>query len=518
MVRSSLFERLCCGAVAALFAACLAIPAPAAAKQVAVPTPKPVIAGETPAGEPAAPQPPAEPETPAASETEAAPEETPAAEVANHPASSIVVDVATGKVLSEHNATERRYPASTTKLMTVYLALKALREGTVSLDSPVIVTRLAAAQAPAKMGYPAGSVIRLDNAMKMMLVKSANDIAMAIGQSLAHESEEGFVDMMNAEAARLGMKDTHFVNPNGLPQDGQHSSAKDLAILAIQIRREFPAFSGYFDIEAITNGKYVMKNGNKLLGRFEGADGMKTGYICASGFNLVSSATRDGRTLVAVVLGANGTIKRERLSAAILQAGFETDLATKTQTVDQLPTSPGEVIDISDYICGAKGRSARAAERDEEKDRDEKFGSPYLTEMQRPPVTVKVGLGGAAGNELVDAGVSIIANYGIPIPTPRPTPPAPESIATDGSAPDGAATPAEPGEASVDTPLPAAETPLDKPSAANAYTSGTLRSSFPLGVHSPMAKRGPRLDAEPGFDLRAAGFGRQPAAAEEGGN
>ncbi|NDW03498.1 D-alanyl-D-alanine carboxypeptidase [Jiella sp. 40Bstr34] len=445
--------------------------------------------------------------------------------------SSIVVDVATGKVLSQLNATERRYPASTTKLMTAYLALKALRDGDVQLDSPVIVTRLAAAQAPSKMGYPAGSVIRLDNALKMMLVKSANDIAMAIGQSLAGESEEGFVAMMNAAAERLGMKDTRFINPNGLPGEGQHSSAKDLAILAVQIRREFPAFSGYFDVEAITNGKALMKNGNKLLGRFAGADGMKTGYICASGFNLVSSATRDGRTLVAVVLGANGTIERERLSAAILQAGFETDPATKDVTVEDLPVSSGEPLDVSDYICSQVGRTARANERVEESDREEMFGSPYLTEMKRPPVTVKVGLGGASGNDLVAPGVSIIANFGIPIPTPRPTPPVVESVENAETPEPGPSMPnpsKESAEPAVDAgtaatpsreqPLPTADGPAEKPAAVNSYSGGESRLRFPLGVRSPMAKRGPRLDSAARFDLRPAAFGQRETSPDHATN
>ncbi|ORE90026.1 D-alanyl-D-alanine carboxypeptidase protein [Aurantimonas sp. 22II-16-19i] len=570
VVQIPLFERLCRGAVVALAIAGLAAPLPAAAQAAAdgvvVPTPKPSpgaapAAGETASKAPADPARPAAAAAPApapasapapaeSAATPAAEPEPPAETPPPYTMSSIVVDVATGKVLSEQDATERRFPASTTKLMTAYLALKALREGRRSLDSPVIVTRLAAAQAPAKMGYPAGSVIRLDNALKMMLVKSANDIAMAVGESLAHESEEDFVTLMNAEAARLGMRDTHFVNPNGLPGEGQYSTARDLALLALAIRREFPAFSGYFDIEAITNGKAIMKNGNKLLGRFEGADGMKTGYICASGFNLVSAATRNGRTIVAVVLGANGTIERERLSAAILQAGFETDPATKSERVEDLPPTPGEVVDISDYICGQAGRTARANERVEENDREAMFGSPYLTELKRPPVTVKVGLGGAAGNELVEAGVSIIANYGIPIPTPRPEPPAPDvaDAAEDGAdtvpaetmagAPAAEAAPTSAPASAAEPAAPAAEQPRDKPSAANAYTGGAVtggaaaavtspggttggkthteggaRLEFPLGVRSPMAKRGPRLDSRMDPNMRPAGFGRQRPAA-----
>ena len=520
VVRSTLFKRLCCAMIAALSVAGLGVSMPAAAKPVAaakavVPTAKPAVLDD---------------EEPAADETaaEAAPQDGSAAEPAPPAAetlevkgpASIVVDLATGKVLSEHDATERRYPASTTKLMTAYLALKALRAGTIALDSPIIVTRNAAAQAPSKMGYAPGTVIRLDNALKMMLVKSANDIAVAIGDSLAHGREEDFVTMMNGAAVDLGMKDTIFINPNGLPGEGQRSSAKDLALLAVAIRREFPAFSGYFDIEAITNGRSIMKNGNKLIGRFDGADGMKTGYICASGFNLVSSATREGRTLVAVVLGANGTIARERLAAAILQAGFETDPAAKTKTIEDLPAASGDVVDISDFICGSVGRSARFADRAEEKNREQMYGSPYLTEMQRPPVTVKIGIGGAAGNDLVEPGVSIIANYGIPIPTPRPTPPPAETVALDETVPStdedmttqstGGLAPA-PAEAAQ--PLAPAAVPAEpkKPSAANAYTGDAGKNAaprFPLGVRSEMAKRGPRLNTDVGFDLRPAAFGR----------
>lgn len=352
-----------------------------------------------------------------------------AAEDVAKPMASIAVDVDTGKVLAQRRATERRYPASTTKLMTAYLALKALREERAALNTPVIMTRRAAAEPPSKMGYQPGSVMRLDNALRMMLVKSANDVAYAIGQTIGEGSMETFVSMMNETAKRLGMLDTRFINPNGLPGDGQYSSAKDLAILGVAIRREFPAFSDFFNTEAISNGKRVMKNGNKLLGRFDGADGMKTGYICASGFNLVSSATREGQTIVAVVIGANGTIERERTAAEILEAGFGADLAAIDTTVDELPTSAGEPLDISGYICSAKGRSARANERIEEKQREETYGSPYLRDMDRSPVVLRVGLGGAAGNAIAEPGISLISAYGIPLPTPRPTPPEEVAIA-----------------------------------------------------------------------------------------
>lgn len=337
--------------------------------------------------------------------------------------STVVVDVATGKVLSQADASERRYPASTTKLMTTYLAFRAIEAGEAALDTPVVMTREAAAEAPSKMWYDPGSVMRLDNALRMILVKSANDVATAIGQTLAGGSQARFVEMMNREAERLGMDDTRFINANGLPGPGQRSSAKDLAILGMTIRREFPLFAEFFSSEAISTGTEIMRNGNDLIGQFEGADGMKTGYICASGFNVVASATRDGRTLVAAVLGAPSAITRAREAALLLENGFRTDPNSVETTIDELPTATGEPLDISEEICSSTGRTARANERELEDQRELAFGSPYMTRLERPRAAVHVGLGGAAGTDTIEAGISVIAAYNIPLPTPRPARP-----------------------------------------------------------------------------------------------
>lgn len=340
---------------------------------------------------------------------------------------SIVVDVATGKVLSARNASVRWYPASTTKLMTAYVALKAIDTKKATLDMPVVMTRYAAAQAPSKMGFPPGSVMRLDVALRMMLVKSANDVAVAIGQAVGEGSLEVFVGMMNDEAAALGMTDTHFVNPNGLPGDGQHSSARDLAILGAKIRAEFPVFSDLFGTEAISTGETTIRNTNSLLGRYDGADGMKTGYICASGFNLVGSATRGGRTLVAVVLGASGPIVRDRLVAGLLEEGFRTDPASRTTLLTAFPGGSGSAADVSKAICSPEGQKERAVERQAEAKRPEHdSGSPFMHEMKRPPSVVPVALGGAAGKGAVEPGVTQVAAYGIPIPTWRPDPAVPD--------------------------------------------------------------------------------------------
>ncbi|MDD9329926.1 MAG: D-alanyl-D-alanine carboxypeptidase, partial [Bartonella sp.] len=181
-----------------------------------------------------------------------------------------------------------------------------------------------AAQAPAiNSGYKAGSVFTLDTALKITLVKSTNDLAIAISEAISG-SQEAFVKQMNAEARRLGMFGTNFTNTSGLPNPNNYSTARDMALLAVQIRREFPQYTHYFSIPAIDfgNGKKIQLNSNNLIGRFDGIDGMKTGFICASGFNLVASATRNKRTIIVVILGSESINKREEKAAQLLDAGF----------------------------------------------------------------------------------------------------------------------------------------------------------------------------------------------------
>ena len=164
----------------------------------------------------------------------------------------------------------------------------------------VTVSAHALAEPPSKMGFPVGTAINFDNALKMMLVHSSNDIAMAIAETVGG-NEQRFVAMMNAEAARLGMNSTRFDNPNGLPDESQHTTARDLAVLARAIWVEFPEYRSYFSIPAIKSGRRVLRSQNILLERYHGTNGMKTGFICSSGFNMVVTATRNGRTLLVVV-------------------------------------------------------------------------------------------------------------------------------------------------------------------------------------------------------------------------
>ena len=204
-----------------------------------------------------------------------------------HAEALLVVEADTGKVLQADNATMPWYPASVTKIMTAYVTLKAVKEGRLTLDSMLTVSPVAASQSPSKMGFKPGTQVTVENALAMMMVKSANDMAVVLAEGVGG-SIDGFSAMMNATAQRLGMTQTSYVNPNGLPADGQITSARDLAILARAVIRDLPEYEYFMHIPAIRFGRRTTNNFNKLIGRYPGADGFKTGFICASGYNLVA--------------------------------------------------------------------------------------------------------------------------------------------------------------------------------------------------------------------------------------
>ncbi|MEI8151699.1 MAG: D-alanyl-D-alanine carboxypeptidase family protein, partial [Hyphomicrobiales bacterium] len=213
----------------------------------------------------------------------------------------LLVEADSGKVLHAENATMPWYPASTSKLMTLYVTLQAVKQQRITLDTLFTFTGRAASQAPSKVGFKPGTQITVDNALKILMVKSANDIAVVLAEGVSG-SVEKFSDEMNSTSKNLGMTQSSWVNPNGLPADEQISSARDLAILARALIHDFPEYDMYWHIPAIQLGKKYMRNYNTLIGRYEGADGMKTGFICASGFNLVATASRNGKRLIVVVL------------------------------------------------------------------------------------------------------------------------------------------------------------------------------------------------------------------------
>ncbi len=269
--------------------------------------------------------------------------------------SSILIEADTGKVLRAENATYPWYPASTTKLMTLYMTLSAIRDQRITFDTLFTVSPNASSQAPTKMGFPVGTQVTVDNALKMMMVKSANDMAVLLAEGIGG-SVDDFADAMTDTAHRIGMTESNFVNPNGLPADGQIMSARDLAILARALIREFPEYSSYWHIPAIKWGRRVVRNYNPLLGRYPGADGMKTGFICASGFNLVATATRDNKQLIAVVLGAPSSSARALKAAELLENGFNQKplswLTPSLGTVDALAPIDASPPNLKDEMCG----------------------------------------------------------------------------------------------------------------------------------------------------------------------
>jgi D-alanyl-D-alanine carboxypeptidase len=280
----------------------------------------------------------------------------------------LLVDVNSGKVLHAENATYPWYPASVTKLMTTYTTLRAVRQGRITLDSLFTVSANAAAQAPTKMGFAVGTQVTVDNAIKMLMVKSANDMAVLLAEGVSG-SIENFASEMNRNAQHLGMTQTNYVNPNGLPADEQITSARDLAILARALIREFPEYDSYWHLPGIRMGKRVVRNYNTLLGRYPGADGMKTGFICASGFNLVATATRDGRRLIAVVLGAPSSGVRAVKAAHLLEQGFSSAplswLTPSLGAVESLTPVDAAPVNLHEEMCGSH-RKRPAAEEEEQ--------------------------------------------------------------------------------------------------------------------------------------------------------
>jgi D-alanyl-D-alanine carboxypeptidase len=280
---------------------------------------------------------------------------------------SILIEADTGKVLRAENATYPWYPASTTKLMTLYVTLQAVKQGRITFDSLFTVSRNAMAQGPTKMGYAVGTQVTVDNALKMMMVKSANDMAVLLAEGV-DGSIENFADDMTKTAHRLGMTQSNFVNPNGLPADGQLVSARDMAILARSLIHDFPEYSFYWHIPAIKYGRRIVRNYNTLLGRYPGADGMKTGFICASGFNLVATATRNGRQLIAVVLGSPSGAARAVKAAELLEGGFSqnqlTWLTPSLGSVDNLAPVNADPPNLHDQVCGPHRKRPAAEDED----------------------------------------------------------------------------------------------------------------------------------------------------------
>ena len=236
---------------------------------------------------------------------------------------AVVVDANSGEVLYAKRADSPRYPASITKVMTLYLAFEAINEGRLKPTDLITVSAKAAAQPPTKLGLSAGEVITVDDAMKALAVKSANDMAVALAEHMAGGSEAKFAALMTLRAQELGMMNTRFVNASGLPDSRQVSSARDIAIMSRAVMRDYPQYYSLFNLRSFTYRGVTMNNHNRLLFRMPGVDGLKTGYTNASGYNLAASGVQDGRRLIVVMLGGTSNAARDNHVQELLTTGFD---------------------------------------------------------------------------------------------------------------------------------------------------------------------------------------------------
>ena len=312
---------------------------------------------------------------------------------------TITVDVETGAVLNHEEAFRPWSPASITKIMTAYMAFLAIERGEATLETPVTLSQWAADQPASKMYWKPGTSVALGEAVVILMVKSGNDIATAVAETIGGTELE-FVEMMNEEAARLGMTGTNFVNPHGLPDPGlrQITTARDFAILTREVRQRFAQYDDLFTAEAIDIGlDRPILSYNLMLGRFDGADGMKTGFICASGFNIVNTATRtiDGkdRTVATVVLGATNQETRAEEAAELMQDGFnkialgEADDLPTLDTLEPYGDTTSRT-NLRPVICNAEAAASRRDGRDAQNRMV--LDTELITPRDRAPVTVAI--------------------------------------------------------------------------------------------------------------------------------
>ncbi|MEQ9520149.1 MAG: D-alanyl-D-alanine carboxypeptidase [Parvibaculum sp.] len=262
--------------------------------------------------------------------------------LANSKYAAVVVDGHTGRLIYSRNADRARYPASLTKVMTLYLLFEELDAGRVSLHTPLRVSRRAADQPPSKLGVAPGSTITVDEAIRALVTKSANDVAVVIGEHIAG-SEYRFAQRMTSTARRLGMNRTRFMNASGLPNSRQLTTARDMATLAQKVQEDFPEYFAFFSITEFRHNGRRYTNHNRLVGRYSGATGLKTGYTRASGFNLTTTVERNGKYLIGVVLGGRTAQTRDNHMVEILDAAWNTAVArnqTSSPTYASLKEAP----------------------------------------------------------------------------------------------------------------------------------------------------------------------------------
>jgi D-alanyl-D-alanine carboxypeptidase len=316
----------------------------------------------------------------------------------------LLVDLQNGEVLYDEDAGRPWHPASLTKLMTAYVTFAAVAQGRIDLDTPIKISQRAWNQAPSKSGLAVGSAITLRDALYILVVKSANDVAIAVAEAVSG-SEDAFVEEMNRMAAAMGLSATRYANPHGLHDPAQVTSARDLAVLVLYIRRDFPQYMPMFGTEAVQLGKASFETNNGLLEHFRGTTGMKTGYICASGLNIVATINRQGRELLGVVLGGSSARERNEMAAELFLRGLSGSVEGRGRSVVQLPNIAAAPVDMRPLICGKQAK-AYVAEREAAYPLGLEGQPSYLTDEIEGPVYRATDLGQLRN---------------VPLPRPRPS-------------------------------------------------------------------------------------------------
>ena len=325
----------------------------------------------------------------------------------------IVIDATTGDILAERKANNRWYPASLTKLMTAYVTFRAIKEGKIEAGSPVIISAASRKQPPSKMGYKQGVKLRIDTALKIIIIKSANDVSHALAEAVAGNLKS-FVNLMNKEAQRLGMTNTRFANSNGLHSTSQYSSAHDMALLSAQILKEFPQYAYMFEAAAIKTPSKTHYSYNLLLERFSGANGMKTGFVCASGYNLVGSASRNGKTLIAVVLGTVSQTQRAISAAHLLDNGFNSQSPSLGNIYTARQQTGAKPKNMRPILCTEQAR----ANRYDPGAGQAKISSSHLYPRRISSKIINITTGGVDG-PASSASFKNITNIPVPIKRPK---------------------------------------------------------------------------------------------------
>ncbi len=438
---------------------------------------------------------------------------------------AIVVDGNSGRTLYARNEDEPRHPASITKVMTLYLLFEQLERGRLSLDSQLRVSAHAAAQKPTKLGLRPGATIMVEDAIKAVVTRSANDMAVAIAEAIGGD-EGHFAELMTRKAQELGMSRTRFVNASGLPDDAQITTARDLAILGRAVQERFPRYYHYFSTHAFYYAGATILNHNHLMDRVEGMDGIKTGYTRASGFNLLTSVKRDGRYIVAAVMGGVSAASRDRIMAELIedQIGNGATIRTASAIQDNASTDLPPRSDIRPTT--ATDLPVRAQAQPEIQANPQHVAPPVLAyaepETGASNQTTKITLRVLPPKVRVPADAVRLASIGPEVPVDKPRPayvsgavrPQPDAAAANKKAPsnpslartgalDGSTGQTSDATASITTP------------STMRWIAGPAPAKDRKAIEKPIEKTAPQAEAEPA-DGGKAEVAHRPAAARTG--